>query len=81
MQSVRRGSMVNSRARHSATQLSRFVSQPAALTQAAQPLAGCAAAKPDDMHPASTTIRTRTHQAISVAARQGFPRDADYGRT
>jgi hypothetical protein len=33
------------------------------------------------MHPASTTIRTRTHQAISVAARQGFPRDADYGRT
>jgi hypothetical protein len=67
--------MLNSRARHSATQESRVVSHSAALTQAAQLLAGCAATILGDMHPASTRI---TMAAFTI--RSGFDA-ADYGRT
>jgi len=52
MQLSRLGSIVNSRARHSATQESCWVLQAAALTQVVQPGDDCAIAGPDDRPPA-----------------------------
>jgi hypothetical protein len=58
MQSTRLGSMLNSRALHSATQDSRLSSHLAAVKQAAQLLAGCAATRHGEMH-SKTSARIR----------------------
>jgi hypothetical protein len=68
MHSERLGSMLNSRALHSATQESCFASQPAAATQAAQPLAGCAIVRRGKIHPARARMRIA---AFTILARYG----------
>jgi hypothetical protein len=60
MHVARFGSMLNSRARHSATHESRLPSQAAALTQAAQPLRCCAYAAHTPNHIASTNVANRS---------------------
>jgi hypothetical protein len=57
-QSARLGSMLNSRALHSAVQDSRLSSHRAAVRQAAQLLADCAATRHGDMH-SKTSARIR----------------------
>ena len=63
MHSPRFGSMLNRRALHSATQLSRLVSQEAAVTQAVQLPAVCATDANGDTHAPSTRTR-RAYRAI-----------------
>jgi hypothetical protein len=88
VQSERLGSILKSRALHSATHASCVVSQRAAPTQAAQPPAGCAVTRHGDMHPANVRMRSATFTIPSGGAgergtggRAIRSCDANYGRT
>lgn len=71
MHSLRLGSMLNRRALHSATQLSRLVSHPAAVTQVAQVLAVCASGEcgASPTPSARTSSVYRAMEAMVIAAR------------
>ena len=90
MQSERLGSILKSRALHSATHASCVVLHPAAPTHAAQFLIGCAVNRHGDMHPTSVRVRSATFTTLRVQRFDGPGAltgkairtcDANYGRT
>ena len=65
MQPERLGSILKSRALHSATHASCVLSHPAAPTQAVQSLIGCAVNRHGNMHPTSVRVRSATFTTLS----------------